>query len=54
MKWDDDSNKYLKYHILDLLIFGLGADDAANISIKTLTDSIDEMFEKLLENQETE
>lgn len=50
MKWKNDKYKDLKYLIFDVLRKELTVHDSELITIKRLTDSIDLMFDKLLEH----
>jgi len=47
MKWDDDEFKDLKYQIFDLLVDELD-HHYQNLSLKQISDAIDDMFEKLI------
>ncbi len=50
MQWHNDKYKDLKYVIFDILREELAEHDAKLITVKKLTDSIDLMFDKLLEH----
>lgn len=47
MKWQDDDYADLKWEIFDLVRKNLFATDAYRISIKSLTDQIDLLFENI-------
>lgn len=49
MNWENDRNKDLKWQIFDDMRKYLKCDDAEKITIKKLSDCIDDMFDKLLE-----
>jgi hypothetical protein len=49
MKWENDEYKDLKWQILDEVRYGLKKEHEKNITLKKLIDSIDEMFNDLLE-----
>lgn len=47
MKWKDDRYKNLKYEVYEIIRLGLENCDAEKITLRHLTDSIDEFFDKL-------
>jgi hypothetical protein len=49
MKWENDKYRFLKDDIFDSIVQGLQEADAEKITTKKVFDSIDLLFEKLLE-----
>lgn len=52
MNWKGDKYKELKWMIFDLIKTNLTVEDSEKITVKKVSNSIDEMFEKLLDHSD--